>query len=781
MYSINNIFKEEGDDISFIVKTIFSTEDFSAVLRNPEEEAGPIQELFGKLNSEYAVSGLSFLDSNGNRVIRIPDSGVYGLISSIPFYRDKVLLGFLEIEKSFKDVFSNYTFPENLEAAVLIHGNSSDIIELAEGLPAGRLVYSTLPEIPSTLKNPRKKISIAEEDYIKFIIGMHWQGLIVPLKNNSGAETGTLILLHDLSREVQPYFRLTGILSSVSLIMLIGFFLLFYLMLRRSDQHLSNQREELEEREENYRLVVENANIGIFVYKNEKCVFVNKYGIEVLGYSLKKMETMNVLDPIHPEDRERVKENLIKKAKGENFDEFMEFRVTNIRGEEKWFVSWGVESKWKGEPAYTSFAVDITSNKRIEEELVKKTRELQETNLILEDTTVKARELALQAEMSSYAKSRFLANMSHEIRTPMNGIIGMADLLLHSKLTSEQRHYTEIVRSSGEALLELLNNILDLSKIEADKLELENTVFSFSLLIESVLNLYSAEVKKKNLTLSSSLDPKIPEGLIGDPGRIRQVISNLISNAVKFTDQGEIGVIVQITDENNEGIRLRTEVRDTGIGIPKDKIDNLFRSFQQMDASITRKYGGTGLGLAISKKIVEKMGGEIGAESLNGPGSLFWFSLPLAKPFNIVAEKTAEPINTSSREHEVPGEKAPLSILIAEDNFINRKVIVSMLKQLGFSADSAENGKEALDMMEAANYSLVLMDIEMPIMDGIEAVKILRQGNTKTRNAGIPVIALTAHAMKGDREEFLNAGMDDYITKPITLDVLSQTLKKWLV
>ncbi len=557
-------------------------------------------------------------------------------------------------------------------------------------------------------------------------------------------------------------------------------------------------------------------------------------------------------------------------------------------------------------------------------------KELQQTNTQLEEAVERANEMAVKAELASLAKSEFLANMSHEIRTPLNGVIGFTDMLLETDLTEEQADYAKTIKRSGEALLSLINDILDFSKIEAGQMDLEEIDFDPEVLCYDVCELVKPRIAEKPVELLCRIGSEVPAFVKGDPHRFRQVLLNLLGNAVKFTDSGEIELALDVEEETEEKIKLHISVRDTGIGIPSDKLSLVFEPFQQADGSTTRKYGGTGLGLPICKKIASLMDGDVWAESKKGKGSIFHFtawvgrssktetaSLPPVslkdkkilvvddnrtnleilrhvlervgvnvetlsdskkvvpslehaikekKPFDLcimdirmpgmdgyeVARKIRQsppplseipllafsssvaggakscseagfdgfltkPIRRekllkmterliAQKRSEIPAEdlqskkimtqysvqedlKRSVRILLAEDNPVNQKLAKIMLSKAGYQVDVANNGKEVLEKLKskASQYDVIFMDVQMPEMDGITATKAIRRLERKkaleisSKNGHIPIIAMTANAMKGDREECIRAGMDDYMTKPIKREIVFEMLNKWVL
>ncbi len=443
-------------------------------------------------------------------------------------------------------------------------------------------------------------------------------------------------------------------------------------------------------------------------------------------------------------------------------------QIFDMEGRERWILTTQIPLREKGGTVLGLVGIgrDITAQKLAERE------------------TETARHVA---EAASRAKSEFLANMSHEIRTPLNGVIGMTELALDTALMPEQREYLETVKCSADALLHVVNDILDFSKIEAGKIDLEAVDFDLRECVETTLKTLALRAEEKGLNLLCDVMPDVPESVRGDPGRLRQVLFNLLGNAIKFTNEGEIALRVEVEAESRVGPLLHFSVADTGIGISPEKIQMVFDPFTQADTSTTRQYGGTGLGLTITARLVRMMGGAVWVESAWGKGSNFHFTVQMGCADAVVGAlgaqepdkaRTIQPSMLENRETAPETrETSMLRVLLAEDNPVNQKLVVRLLEKKGHVVVVAPNGQEALNALARASFDLVLMDVQMPVMDGIEATLAIRKQEEGTMQHQ-QVVALTAHAMKGDRERCLTAGMDGYIAKPIRHEELDLALQQ---
>ena len=461
---------------------------------------------------------------------------------------------------------------------------------------------------------------------------------------------------------------------------------------------------------------------------------------------------------IHPDDQRMMADYFADEVVGRHrrFDKVYRV-VRRDDGAVRWVHGLGkLEFDQDGPPVKMLGTIqDVTAEKLAEEEL---------------------RQAKEAAEAANVAKSRFLATMSHEIRTPMNGIIGMTELLLDSGLNPTQRDYAEIVKTSGEHLMGLISDILDLSKIEAHKVDLAAAPLELSAIVDGVIALLALRAREKGLLLEATIAPEVPPRLLGDAGRLRQILDNLIGNAIKFTEKGGIFLSVARAGETAENVTLAFSVRDSGIGIPADKLTVIFDPFTQGDDSANRRFGGTGLGLAIARQLANLMGGSMSVESVEGEGSIFRFTVTLAKM------PATTPPGAATRGPEATG-KTPgkgARILVAEDDPTNRTLMHLILTKFGYHVDIVGDGRAVLQALAAADYDLVLMDCMMPAMNGYEATKAIRSRTAPVRRPDIPVIALTAYAMAEDRNKCLDAGMDDYLAKPLRGETLQAMLAKWL-
>ena len=637
----------------------------------------------------------------------------------------------------------------------------------------------------------------------------------------------------------------------------------------------------------NYKELVDNSHDLIFVVQQNRIVFINRKTIEIVGFSNEELEKSGFDQLLNHLDFIKLQKAINVILVDCSSKEFFEASVTTKDGHKLVCEFSCCEVVFQDKVSILIVAHDITSRKQIEEKL---------------------RKAKSEAEKINNMKSEFLAMMSHEIRTPMNGVIGMTNLLLDTKLNSEQLDYVDVIRISGENLITIINDILDFTKIEAGKMSLENTKFELRNCIEDVLDLFSVKAIEKSLDLLYLIQPDVPNYLLGDITRLRQVLINLVNNAIKFTDKGEVLVSVDKLGADSNGLELRFSICDTGIGIPKNKLNSLFEAFVQADSSITRRYGGTGLGLAISKRLVELMGGRIWVESQPGNGSTFFFTVKMkiatheqpklvvkgnipelknckvlivddnqtnrhilklqfdnrgmlpttissplealrlvesgetfdlgildmqmpemdgvqlgyklkalangkgmslimlsslgkifSAPTDIFSAEISKPIrfselfelvrNTISVKKKKTdkvfdlfvnknlAEKLPLQILLAEDNLINQKLIIQLLNRMGYFPDTTMNGAEAVMMLEKKQYDILFMDIQMPVMDGLEATRTIV--STWEKNTRPHIIAMTANVMDGDREKCLEAGMDDYLSKPIKFNEVEEALMKW--
>jgi two-component system, sensor histidine kinase and response regulator len=521
--------------------------------------------------------------------------------------------------------------------------------------------------------------------------------------------------------------------------------------------------DDLNKSEEHYRQVVNHVTECIFVVQDTRIAFGNPRLWEITGYTAEELANQPFLVAIHPDDRQLVLDNHTRRLRGEQVEQYYQFRVVNARtGGIIWVQLAAVQIEWEGRPATLSFMTDVTERKRLEDSLRENIAERVRLETLQIQTELKESELARrQAEDTTRAKSAFLANMSHEIRTPMNAIIGMTHLALRTKLDARQRDYIEKIRGAGISLLGIINDILDFSKIEAGKLDMERVSFHLDDVLANVAAVTGVKAHEKGLEFLFRIPLHGPRGLVGDPLRLGQVLINLINNAIKFTEQGEVALSCQRTDSSADQVQLQFTVRDTGIGMTPEQTAKLFRAFSQADESTTRRYGGTGLGLSISKRLVELMGGSIWLDSAPGAGTTIrftaWFGLA----------------ENEERQHVVPAAINGVRVLIVDDHHSARKVLAEHLGALPVEVVSASSGEEALRMIREADLSqpfgVVFTDLHMPGMDGAALIYAIRH---TARLKAPPRTVLLSTQADDIRYRLEQAHADAFITKPVNPSAL---------
>jgi len=535
-------------------------------------------------------------------------------------------------------------------------------------------------------------------------------------------------------------------------------------------------RREVESQRQRLTDVIEASHLGTWEWNVPTGhVSFNAIWAEMVGFDLDEIEpSIETWKKFaHPEDLVRSQRALEEHFQGRSTFYECEVRMRHRDGHWVWVMDRGrvISRSRDGSPHLVSGThTDVSARKRAEAEREITMRELEEKNAV-------ARRLVHEADRANRAKSAFLANMSHEIRTPMNGVIGMLELLETTDLDDEQISFIGVARESGEGLLTLINDILDFSKIEADRLELESIEFDPRHVLESTIACIRPIAEAKLLNVHLEIADQVSEQLRGDPQRLRQILLNLLNNALKFTEEGGVDLTCNVLSSNRRRTTLGFVVRDTGIGIETEACERLFEEFTQADASTTRRFGGTGLGLSIAKRLVELMDGDLTVESVVGEGSVFTFDATFDRT-NEVQLESAE--DDASRVIVHDRDLKSARVLLVEDNLVNQKVAIGMLSKLGIVPTVAADGDQALTALRENAFDIVLMDCLMPVMDGFEATRRIRSGGDPAIDSGVPIVAMTANAMRGDREACLIAGMDDYLAKPIKLDTVRGALERWV-
>lgn len=573
-----------------------------------------------------------------------------------------------------------------------------------------------------------------------------------PLTTDSGLNIGTLCVIDTVPRKLSEV--------QISSLNALARQVMAQMELRKNNLQLQSKLIEMKELKENFSNLIDHMNEIVFeIDTNGRWIFLNSAWSDITGFSHSESINHRISEFIHPLDRLSSLEKFRPLLEGKKDTCRHEMRFLCKTGETRWFEACARvrTDKSTNKQKIIGTLLDITKHKEFEGELIT------------------AREEAI---ISNQTKTAFLANMSHEIRTPMNGIIAMTSLLIDSKLNGEQFEYAKTIKHSADALLELINDILDFSKIDAGKLDLENMPFDLSNLLTQTIDVLKHSATKNHTRLILNYDKDIPEVVSGDPHRLRQIFTNIIGNAIKFTSNGHVEVRAKLLSRSANHYDVEFAITDTGIGISKEALKNIFDSFSQADNSMTRKYGGTGLGLSITERLVRLMKGKISVQSDLGQGSTFTVQVHLGNPTEEIKQKFLSEKRTELKV-EAKNKKVTKSgrLLIAEDNMINQKVFLGLLQGTNYQIDIVDNGIKALEAVKNNKYDLILMDCQMPEMDGYEATLQLKK---QTPPFTTPIIAVTANAMKNEKDRCFDVGMSDYISKPISGPRLIETIEKWL-
>ncbi|MBN2175869.1 MAG: tetratricopeptide repeat protein [Bacteroidales bacterium] len=647
--------------------------------------------------------------------------------------------------------------------------NLSKAMDIAQKIAATRLVmdlYNDLSEYYKSIKNYKKALECEEiysrlNDSIfseetsrkitnleaKYIFKSKDQQLELVTKENE---------VKNLRIKTQQY--IIYVVASIGLMILTLVFIFYYrshinkkarVLLEDKNVRITEQKilleksiDELKDSEAKYKSLVDSIQDGLFILQQEKIIYANEAMCKILGYNNhSELYELSPRQLIAREDYQQITSNYNKRITGGSVPSSYEFKMIHKSGKEIDINLCAELTRFHGKPAIIGTIKDITRQKQYEHQLIQE---------------------KVKAEQATESKSMFLAGMSHEIRNHMNSIIGITEVLSESDLNEEQLEYINVIRTSGNNLLNIINEILDFSKIEARQVILESEEFNFHEAIGRVISLHEPLAKKAGLYLKSTTDQKIPAKLVGDQTRLSQVLINLISNALKFTTKGGIEVVSELltVNESQGDYEIRIQVRDSGIGINEESRDKLFKAFSQTHSAVLMEKGGSGLGLAICKQLVELMGGEIGVESEVEKGSTFWFTLQLSK------HKKKEKVLKSKPLQKQPVNNKNINILLVEDNMLNQQLTTNILLKEGYNVQVADNGQEGFDLYKKFDFDVVLMDIQMPVMDGIRATRLIRQFEASRRGKKATIIAVTAHAKEGEEQRLFEAGMDLYLNKP---------------
>ena len=571
--------------------------------------------------------------------------------------------------------------------------------------------------------------------------------------------------LAEWKNEVVTTRALTGGFMLLSL--MLGGFLLY--LLKKSEQ----DEDSLRENEARLKAIIENEPECIKLVDSEgRLQEMNPAGLAMIqANTLDEVRGLPVIDVIAPEDKSIYTELHRQVLAGETRK--AEYQIIGLQGQRRWVETHASPFVDKGKTSHLAVTRDISLRKQAEQELLNHKEILEKQ---VEERTLALSIAKESAEAANRAKSTFLANMSHELRTPMNAIMGMTELVMRNTREEKQKEKLEKVMHASRHLLGVINDILDISRIEAERLPLEHIEFQTAPLLDNLLHMIGPKAEEKGLSLTLELPEEIGRlNLLGDPMRLNQLLLNLTGNAIKFTQRGGVTLRVSQASRDKAFLVLRFEVIDTGQGIATEDQERVFSAFEQADASITRKFGGTGLGLAICKKLAQLMGGDIGLHSEAGSGSTFWFTVRLQTA--TTPPSHVQKSSTESPEHILQTRHAGARILLAEDEPINREVSSNLLEDVGLIVDVAENGREAMRLAATNDYALILMDMQMPIMSGIEATRAIR---LLGQHATTPIVAMTANAFEEDRQACLEAGMNDHLSKPVEPERLFSTLAHWL-